>query len=600
MTSEQALLFALFALILGMLLWGRVRHDFVAIGGLAIAVVLGLVPEQKAFAGFSNEAVLIVALVLIASRGLENSGALALLSRKFARDGRSTATHIAILSGLGAALSSVMNNVAALALLMPLDMTAARKAGRPPGVTLMPLAYATMLGGVLTLIGTPPNIIASAIRAEQLGHPYRMFDFTPVGIVVCIAGLAFIALIGWRLVPRREDQSAGIGRDASFRAELLVPESSPVIGKTGAELDEAADAADMLVVGLHRGEQRLYSRARVMPIAAGDILVVEGASDAIAAFIKAAGLQEAKEEESATPVAAKDAAKSDAEGVGPPAIVEAVVQADSRLLGRTVRSLGLRARFGVTLLAIAHAGTVARERVRDREIEAGDLLLLTGPGAAADATLALLGLIPVNRLSVTRSRPVDVALAVGLFLAAIVAASFNVLSFAVAIAITVLVYALVGLVPAREFYERVDWPVVVMLACLLPIGTAFHDVGGTALIAQGIADLTAGGSPAVALVAVMMVTMLASDVLNNVATIVIFGPIAVGLAQRLGVNPDTFLMGVAIATTCSYLTPVGHKNSLLIMGPGGFRFGDYWRMGLPLELIVLAAGVPMLLVVWPL
>jgi di/tricarboxylate transporter len=597
MTSEQALLFVLFAGIITMLVWGRFRHDFVAIGGLAIAVVLGLVPESKAFEGFASEAVLIVALVLIASRALENSGAIGILTRWLAVDHRSTGAHIAVVSGFGAALSSVINNVAALALLMPLDVTAAHRAGRPPGVTLMPLAYATMLGGILTLIGTPPNIIASSIRAEQLGAPYRMFDFTPVGAVVCVAGLAFIAIFGWRLVPSREDQARRIGREASFRAELLVPEGSPVIGKLGAELDETAEMADVLVVGLNRGEQRLYSRARVTPIATGDILVVEGASDAIAAFIKAAGLQEStagKDE------AAKEPAQGEAVEPAPPAIVEAVVQSDSRLIGRSARSLGLRARFGVSLLAIAHAGIVERERVRDRPIEAGDLLLLSGPGAASDATLALLGTISVSRLSVPRSRPWDVAIAVGLFVGAIAVASFGLMSFALALAIAVLGYALSGLVPPREFYDQIDWPIVVMLACLLPVATAFGEVGGTGLIADAIVDLTESAPIIVSLIAIMLVTMCVSDVLNNVATIVIFAPIAIGLAQRLDVNPDTFLMGVTIATSCSYLTPIGHKNSLLIMGPGGFRFGDYWHMGLPLMLIVLAVAVPMLLIVWPL
>jgi di/tricarboxylate transporter len=243
---------------------------------------------------------------------------------------------------------------------------------------------------------------------------------------------------------------------------------------------------------------------------------------------------------------------------------------------------------------------VTSEQVRDRRIQAGDVLLLTGRGAASAATLDHLGLLAVNRISVAPVRPFNIALAGGLFAAAIAAASAGLLPFTIALACAVVAYAAIGLVPAREFYQQIEWSVIVMLACLLPIATAFEEVGGTALIAGGIVELTQDHPPVVALVALLVVTMTLSDVLNNVATIVITGPIAIDLAERLDANPDTFLMGVAIASSCAFLTPIGHKNNTLIMGPGGFRFADYWRMGLPLELVVLAVGVPMLLLVWPL
>jgi di/tricarboxylate transporter len=619
MTVEQAMLFALVVAILGMLLWGRIRHDFVAAIGLGTAVVFGLVPQEDAFTGFSSDAVLIVALVLIASRAFENSGALGLLSRAIARERRATPLHVAVMGSIGGALSAVINNVAALAMLMPVDMQEARKAGRPPGITLMPLAFATILGGMVTLIGTPPNIVASAVRAERLGQPYQMFDFTPVGLAVAVAGILFVALIGWRLVPRRADTTGELVRASSFKAELVVPKDAPIVGNFGAELDEKLENADVLLFGIIRDGAYHYGRARLMTIQAGDQLIVEGATDAIAAFIKSASLQEAEHDDEdadakvprlgARAATADDAdAKADKETdkdkerekPNIPEIVEAVVRSDSRLIGRSARRIDLRARFGVTLLGIARAGVVTREQVRDRAIESGDVLLLTGRGAALPSTLDLLGVFEITRLSVAPFRPRDVALAIGLFVGAIAVASTGFLSFAVAIAIAVAGYALFGIVPAREFYDQVEWPVVVMLACLLPIGTAFNALGGTALIAEGIVQLSAGYSAVVALATVMIVTMTLSDALNNVATMVIAGPIAIDLAIRLGVNPDTFLMGVAVAASCAFLTPIGHKNNTLIMGPGGLRFGDYWRMGLPLELVVLAVGIPMLLIVWPL
>jgi len=615
MTQDQILLFVLFAAILGMLLWGRFRHDLVAAAGLFCGVVLGLVPEDSAFSGFANPAVMIVALVLIASRAFENSGALSLLAKVAANEKRSVGMHIAIVGSLAAGLSAIINNVAALAMLMPIDVQAARKAGRPPGLTLMPLAFATILGGMVTLIGTPPNIIASAIREQQLGAPYSMFDFTPVGAAVAVFGVLFVALIGWRLVPRRQDRPADID-PSSFVAELLVPDDSKIVGRVAVELDDRAEDADVLLAGLIRDGKNLGGSIRARTIEAGDLLVVEGASDAIAAFIKATNLQRAEHDEkeddrpnggsrsSATEREKESDAAEEEDAEKPvsrgPEIIEAVARADSRLIGQSAGSIRMRHRFGITLLGIARSGRISREQISMQRIAAGDALLIAGRAASSPETLDQLGLIPVNRLNVQGFTPLRAALTVGLFIAAIAAATAGLLSFTVAIAIAVAAYAAFGLVPAREFYSQIEWPVVVMLACLLPLGVAFEQVGGTALIANGIADMTGDYSPIVALVAIMVVTLTLSDVLNNVATIIITGPIAIDLAQRLGVNPDTFLMGVAIAASCAFLTPIGHKNNTLIMGPGGFRFSDYWPMGLPLELVVLVVAVPMLLVVWPL
>jgi di/tricarboxylate transporter len=601
-----------------MLVWGRFRHDLVAAGGLMLAVVLGLVPQDDAFTGFSNPAVVIVALVLVASRAFENSGALGLITRWALRNKRPVAVHIGITGGLAAALSAVINNVAALALLMPMDIEAARKAGRAPSITLMPLAFATILGGMATLIGTPPNIIASTIRQERLGEPYGMFDFTPVGLTVAIAGVLFVALIGWRLVPSRRDRAAELVSQSSFEAELLVREDSPAIGKFLADFEEEARKADVILLTVVRGGRRRSARRR--SIAASDLMVVKGSTEAIAAFIKATGMQEAPPEAEEEEEAKKEqtgangegdaATGGDEDGAGngddrpapepTPEIVEVVVRADSPLAGRSAASFDLRETFGIALLGIARADSISRAEVRRRRIEPGDVLLLAGRGATQQATLDSFGLIAVDRVSVAPFRPRQAALVVGLFAAAILVATLGWLSFTVAIAIAVAAYAALGIVPAREFYSHIEWPVVVMLACLLPIGAAFDQVGGTALVADSIVNLTAGGAPVIALVALMVATMMMSDVLNNVATMVITGPIAIDLALRLEANPDTFLMGVAIAASCAFLTPIGHKNNTLIMGPGGFRFSDYWRMGLPLEVVVLAVSVPMLLVVWPL
>jgi di/tricarboxylate transporter len=356
---------------------------------------------------------------------------------------------------------------------------------------------------------------------------------------------------------------------------------------------------------------------RAATIRRGDLLVVEGSTDAIAAFIKALELQkpnaEDAEEEKREAEAAQAApdenggddddeeeeSSEEPEAHGPE-VIEAVVRSDSILVGRSAAAMGMRRRFGLSLLGIARSGTVSREKISDRSISAGDELLLSGRDAASPSLLHQLGLVAVNRVSVAGFNALDAGLAVGLFVGAIAVATAGLLSFTVAIAIAVVAYAALGLVPAREFYSQIEWPIIVMLACLLPLGVAFEEVGGTALIAGAIADLARGHSPVVALVAIMVVTLTLSDVLNNVATMVITGPIAIDLARSLEVNPDTFLMGVAIAASCAFLTPIGHKNNVLVMGPGGYQFGDYWRMGLPLEIIIAAVAVPLILIAWPL
>lgn len=601
MTNQQMILVALFAAILAALLWGRFRHDLVAAAGLFAAVILGLVPEDKAFSGFSHPAVVIVALVLIASRAIENSGAVAYAATRLGNDGRPLWLHIAIIGTIGAALSAIVNNVAALTLLMTVEIQAARKADRSPALTLMPLAFATILGGMVTLVGTPPNIIAAGYREQALGAPYRMFDFAPVGGPVAVAGLAFVALIGWRLLRVSAGASPTTIAEGEFQAELAVPEGSPVIGKLVDELDEEAEKADVVIFGILRKDASTFVSPRFARIEVGDILAVEGATDAVASFIKALALQGA-DPQSEPEVAGKDRDddRNRRKPLAGPTIIETVVRSDARIAWKTAESFRLRSRFGITLLGISRRGRAARDHVQTRTIEPGDVLLVTGPKGALGHAFDWFGLVPLNEVSIAPATLWKTAVALGFFAAAVTVATLGLLSFSVAMAIAVAGYGATGLISPREFYENVEWPIIVMLACLLPLGAAFESVGATALVADQILRLTSGQSAVVTLIALMIVTMTLSDVLNNVATMVIAAPVAIAVATRLGANPDTFLMGVTVATSCAFLTPIGHKNNTLVMGPGGYRFSDYWRIGLPLELVVLLVAVPMLLLAWPL
>jgi di/tricarboxylate transporter len=591
MTAEQITIFSLLGLIFVLLIWGKVRYDLVAFGALVIAVILGVVPSQTAFEGFGHPAVIVIALVLIVSRGLVNSGAVELIARFVVNPARSISSHIAIMSGVGAALSTVMNNVGALALLMPLDIQAAARAGRSPALTLMPLSFATILGGLATLIGTPPNIIIASYRAEALGEPFSMFDFAPVGAVTALAGVIFVALIGWRLIPAargEHDSPKELFDLGGYVAELRVPEDGKIIGKKVRDLDEAAEELDAAILGLVRRGERLPGQARRETVQKGDVLVVEASPQAIEELAGSFGLEYLGSE--------KYSGTLDTTDMG---LVEVVVPQGSRIDGRSALSLRLLYRHSVSLLGVSRRGRPFRERVRKLTIQAGDILLLYGPTERLDEITEWLDCLPLAERGLQVIQRDKAGLAIGIFAAAIALASAGILYLPIALALTCVLMALLNIVPLRQFYESVEWPVIVLLGSLIPIGQALEQSGGTALIANGIVTLTTGASPALILTILMVVVMTLSDLLNNTATAVVTAPIAVQIADQLEVNADPFLMAVAVAASCAFLTPIGHKNNTLIMGAGGYQFGDYWRMGLPLEILVVAVSVPMILLVWP-
>ena len=588
MTGEQLFLFCLLGAMFAMLVWGRVRYDMVGFGALIVAVVGGAVDPHDAFRGFGHEAVIIIALVLIASRALINSGAVELLAGFVVSATRPLPAHISVMAVAGAALSAVINNVAALVILMTLDMEAARKAKRAISLSLMPLSFATILGGMITMIGTPPNIVIAQYRTGVAGEPFAMFDLAPVGLVCANVGIVFVAAVGWRLIPRRGAASATSEDDPRFLAEARAPENSASIGKTPRDLYELGEEHDILVAGLVRRGKRLRGLAADEEIRKGDFLVLEGHARAIEAFAGAAELQFAGAEKHGgmTGKSLK--------------LVEAVVTDSSRISRRTAWDLRVLHRRGVTLLGISRQGRRIRDRVRKTAVRPGDVLLLMGTETRLAETVEWLGVLPIadrRHAVIQRSKAL---IAIGLFAAAIAASVTGLTELPIALAAAVAGYALLNIVGPREVYESVEWPVIVLLASLIPLGAALEENGGTKLIAEGIVSLS-GGLPAWAILTiVMVVTMTLSDFLNNVATALIAAPVAVDVAGALDVSSDPFLMGVAVAASCAFLTPIGHKNNTIIMGPGNYRFGDYWRLGLPLEIIIITVSAPAILFFWPL
>ncbi|WP_299598727.1 SLC13 family permease [uncultured Tateyamaria sp.] len=590
MTTDQIILFSLFGAVFGLLLWGRFRYDIVAFSALMLGVVLGVVPSDDAFSGFGHPATLVVALVLVVSAGLVRSGAVFLITRTLVDASRSLGAHITLMGAIGGVLSAFMNNVAALALLMPVDIQTARKAGRSPGLSLMPLSFATILGGMVTLIGTPPNIIIASIREDSLGEPFRMFDFAPVGGVAAIAGLAFVALIGWRLIPARADATAELEDIGSYIAELVVPEDSKHIGKRLAELETDADKADVALVGLLRDGKRRYGRARNSELRAGDVLVIEATPDALDEFRAAIGLAVADADR-------EEKLNAAGEGVE---IIEVVVTDSSRLVGRTAQSVGLAWRHNTVLLGLSRAGVRVTRQIRQTEIRTGDILLLLVPRDTGNDVTNWLGCLPLAERGLSVTADDKVWLAIGLFVGAVAAASVGLLYLPIALGLVVVAYVLSRIVPLSELYTHIEWPVVVLLGSMIPLGAALESSGGTELIAGWLVNLTEGLPAWAVLTVLMVVTMSLSDVLNNTATTIVAAPVGIQMAQTLGVSPDPFLMAVAVAASSAFLTPIGHKNNTLILGPGGYQFGDYWRIGLPLEVIVVAVSIPAILVFWPL
>ncbi len=590
MTQDQIILFTLFGIVFGLLLWGRFRYDMVAFAALMFGVVLGVVPTDEVFSGFGHPATIIVALVLVVSAGLVRSGAAFLITRTLVDATRPLAGHIALMGGIGAVLSAFMNNVAALALLMPVDIQTARKSGRSPGLSLMPLSFATILGGMVTLIGTPPNIIIASIREEALGEPFGMFDFAPVGGVAAIAGLAFVALIGWRLIPNTGKDNTGTSDLAQYNAELTVPEESPHIGKRLGEFDETADKTDVAIIGLIRGGRRRYGRSANSILRAGDTLVLEARPEALDEFRAALSLDfsDTKRQEQLNAAA---------EGLE---VVEVVVPESARIAGKTAQKLGLAWRQGSVLMGISRQGRRITSQMRKTVIKPGDILLVLCPQGRSSVVIDWLGCLPLAARGLAVTADDKVWLAIGVFGGAVAAASMGLIYLPVALGFVVISYVLTRILPLSEIYKHIEWPVVVLLGSMIPLGIALEDSGGTELIANSLIDLTEGMAPWIILTVLMVVTMTLSDVLNNTATTIVAAPVAIQMATTLDVSPDPFLMAVAVAASAAFLTPIGHKNNTLVLGPGGYRFVDYWRMGLPLEVLIVAVSIPSILLFWPL
>ena len=620
MTNDQYLILAVLLAAIAMFLWGKWRHDMVALGALLACVLVGLVPSGESFAGFGHPAVVTVACVLVLSRGLQTSGAVDALTRLVLPARAGTILSMMALIGLGAVLSAFMNNVGAMALLMPVAIQMSKRLKLAPGQVLMPLAFGTIFGGMTTLIGTPPNLIVSGFRNDIVGRPFVMFDFAPVGFTVAVAGVLFIVLVMWRLVPVRKQAGVEGFESGAYTTEARVPENSKAIGMTLADIESALGDTDTQIIGMVRNEVRLTAPNPGRRVYAGDILVIEAVAGELAAILSNLGLklEEAKDtdrqEESdqenaegktgdANTAPADDENKADNNKKNRSndiVLMELTVLPNSVLRGRSASNLLLRTRYGLNLLALSRHGKQSKNRLRSIPLRAGDLLLMQGPPESVLEFASDYGCVPLaeRELRIPDKRKAITAVIIMAFAVGI--AAFGLLPAAVSFAIGVLASMVFGTVSLRAVYDAVDWPVIVLLGALIPVAGAMETTEAADVIARVLIDGIAQGNAIAGLMIILVVSMFLSDLMNNAATAAVMCPIAIGTAGALGVNPDAFLMAVAIGASCAFLTPIGHQNNTLILGPGGFRFGDYWKPGLLAEIIVIGISIPMLLWVWPL
>lgn len=616
MSPEQIIIILILTLTMAMFLWGKWRHDMIALTALLACVFAGLVPSSEAFAGFGHPAVITVASVLVLGYGLQLSGAVDVLAKHLLPTSAGPTLSILALISLAALLSGFMNNVGALALLMPIAIQMAAKYDLPPGKVLMPLAFGSILGGMMTLIGTPTNLVVSGFR-ESIGMgSFSMFDFSPVGVSVALVGIAFVGLIGRRLVPVRKESGSGGFDTGTYLSEVRIVSGSKAENMRLREIEQMLDEADAQVVAMIRRDVRISAPNFRRVLKEGDILVIEVEPESLPKALSSLGLKleedvmvskeqklerlsevELNKEDTKIPGNESDIDVSKQEEI---VVQEVVVMPGAALVNRSATDINIRSRFGINLLAISRQGRRSVKRLRSTPLKEGDVLLLQGGPEAVLGFASQFGCLPLATRDI-RVPKKGQALIASLIMAIVVATvSFGILPAAVSFVAGALAFALLGIVPMRSIYTSIDWPVVVLLAAMLPVANAMLTTGTADLIAQFLLDYVAQSHTIAALILVMIVTMFLSDLMNNVATAAVMCPIGISTANQLEVNPDAFLMAIAVGASCAFLTPIGHQNNTLILGPGGFRFGDYWRLGIALEVIVVAVSVPILLWVWPL
>lgn len=591
MSFDQIAIFAILFSTLMLFIFSHWRYDIVAGITLLAVALTNTIPSDRLFAGFGHPAVITVAAVLIISRGLQNSGLVDVIAIWVLKISDRPIIQLTLLMTIIVAISGFMNDVGALAILMPVAIQIARKSNRSPSHLLMPLAFGSLLGGLLTMIGTPPNIIIGTYRETANSPAFSMFDFMPVGLGVALAGLLYIVVLGHRLIPFRKMQGSTeeLFHIKDYTTEVRIPEKSKFVGASLSNLEALAES-DLTIIGLVRGERRQPAPSSFETLWANDILIVEASPDSLKTFIDSGHLELVGSEEEAQAILKSEEVE----------IFEVVITPRSNIVGKNAKSLHLRWRYGINLLGVARHGERVGERLARVRFEVGDILLLQGPKESLNETLPLIGCLPLAHRELRLGQPRRIILSLGIFACAIGLTVSGFFPVQIAFTAAAIAMVLTNLLSLKQVYEGVDWPVIVLLGAMIPLGEAMEVTGGAKLIGNSLVSVTDGMPPYITLGLLLIITMGLSNVMNNAAVAVLMAPIAMNIALQLGAIPDAFLMTVAVGASSTFLTPIGHQSNALVMGPGGYGFGDYWQMGLPLSIIIVAVGIPLILRVWPL
>lgn len=602
MTTDQIIIFAVLAATLGLFIWDKLRYDIVAILALLSVALTGLIPADKVFSGLAHPAVVTVAAVSILGQALVNAGVVDAIARQLTRVGNHPTMQMAALTVTVAVCSGFMNNVGALALLMPVAIWMSRQSGHSPSMFLMPLAFGSLLGGCLTLIGTPPNIIIASYRTQTDAPAFGMFDFLPVGAAITLVGVIFLVLFGRFLTPQRqatnsEDELFEIN---SYLTELSVPEESDYMGRSLMDLVAAVeDEADITVVALVRGDDRFNTPSMYKVLQQDDVLLIKADPDSLKALtdITKLKLTGGKTDQQ---IEDEKKEKSESKKTENLDVAEAILAHDSILIGNTLSSLSIRQRYGVNILAVARQGHQLDQRLHKIRFVAGDILLMQGSEDVLKSVMVDLGCLPLASRGLSLGQPRKVAIASLIFVAVILLIMFDAIPTATAMVAGVAAMFFAGLLPIAKLYKSLDLPVIVLLAAMLPVGQALETTGGSELITSLLLNMAESTPPAMTLVILMVATMLLSNIINNAAAAILAAPIALSVANGMEVSADPLLMAVAIGASCAFLTPIAHQSNTLVMEPGGYSFADYWRLGLPISILVILTALPVILWVWPL
>lgn len=575
----------------------KIRYDMVALMALFTLVIAGIIEPKNAFLGFSHPAIISVIAILIVSSALIKTGAVEELVAWMNKSGSSISFKIISLCIMTAVLSSFMNNVGALAIVMPIAINIGKKFKISPSSLLMPIAASSLLGGLVTEIGTPPNLIISMARQNALGEPFHFFDFAPVGFLVTIVGVIFIGLVGWRLIPKRK---TGTQSDEAFKVEdylieMIAEPTCKIIGKSLKDITQK-NALDWSVLSIIRNKKRIVAPLGSEQIEKGDMLVVKTEHTEITRIIEKTGLRLSGTKLSHTE-SSRFLNSEDFE------LVEVVLKDDSPLIGSSAVDADLRNQYEANLIAVSRKGHSIVYRIKTFRFYSGDILLLQVKKQNQSNLYKKLRCLPlanrgVKDLVVYSS--VKRKASVGIFAISILMTTFEVLPVQISFSVAALIMVLTGIINVKDFYEAIEWPIVILLGAMLPIGEALESTGGAQTIASLLFKFDQFFPPSVMIVLLMVFTMLLTNLINNATAAVLMAPIAIDLARLMNVSVDPLLMAVAVASSCAFLTPIGHQSNTLIMGPGGYRFDDYWKMGLPLSILVLIVATPLIVLFWPL